>query len=245
MKTTLKKIRRAPRKTRGERHAPTPAPTVETTFPPVERRWAWHYKTLATLRDRIARDVAEKLVEAATPVETHSMHPADSASDEFEHDLALAALAREDDALREIDNAIWRIRHGRYGRCELTNARIPAARLRAVPWCRYTQSAEAEVERLMSGHVDVRPLESLRGPAADLPHTGTPEREAMEAELPDESEEPEAPEMERTVREIEEAAEEAAEPPPIALQPPRAQAARHPRPTHPRRRHKKISLRHK
>lgn len=74
------------------------------------------------------------------------MDPADSASDEFDHNVALAVLSAEQDALLEIDAALNRIRTGTYGTCEATGKPIPAARLRAIPWTRFAHSAEAQQE---------------------------------------------------------------------------------------------------
>ena len=85
----------------------------------VDRRWAWHYQTLVTLRDRL---VQEQQVPQST--------------DWFDRDFIRALLAREADPLREINAAIDRILHGDYGFCEVTGLRIAPARLRAMPWLR-------------------------------------------------------------------------------------------------------------
>ena len=81
---------------------------------------------------------------AAEPIEPHSVNEADSATDEFDHDLALAQLSARQDALYEVSQAINQIHNGTYGVCEETGKPIPAARLRAVPWTRFT----CEVEEL-------------------------------------------------------------------------------------------------
>jgi hypothetical protein len=41
----------------------------------------------------------KQLSEAAEPVERHSLHQADSATNEFDHELALSQLSAEQDAL--------------------------------------------------------------------------------------------------------------------------------------------------
>jgi hypothetical protein len=69
-------------------------------FPPeIPKRWKWHYETLARLRDRLIEERSEALSEAAEPVERHSLHQADSATNEFDHELALSQLSAEQDAL--------------------------------------------------------------------------------------------------------------------------------------------------
>jgi hypothetical protein len=61
-------------------------------FPPqIPKRWRWHYETLARLRDRLI----EERSEAVEPVEQHSLHQVDSATDEFDHELALSQLSGE------------------------------------------------------------------------------------------------------------------------------------------------------
>lgn len=108
--------------------------------------WSWHYDRLRALRGRLQAASGIHLAAAAEPLEPHSMSLADSASDEFDHDLALGILAQEQDALREVDAALRRILEGSYGICEETGRPIPAARLRAVPWARHIREVEERLE---------------------------------------------------------------------------------------------------
>ena len=114
---------------------------------PVPKQWVWHYQQLQTLRDRLLDSSREHMAEGATAVEPHSRDMADSATDEFDHVLALGLLSHEQDALHEVDSAMHRIREGTYGVCEDTGMAIPAARLRAMPWTRRTKEAEERAER--------------------------------------------------------------------------------------------------
>lgn len=168
---------RAPRTTGGARS------------PWIDPKWAWHYRQLLTLRDRLARDTETKLHEAAEPLEPHSLHAGDSATDEFDHDVALALLAAEQNALNEVNDALLRIERGKYGICEETGVKIPAARLRALPWCRYAREVEQRLEQ--AGTVPrprLPPVISLRGPRPDIPDSGDLPREGAAEE---ESTEPE------------------------------------------------------
>ena len=47
------------------------------------------------LRDRLIEERSEALSEAAEPVERHSLHQADSATNEFDHELALSQFSAE------------------------------------------------------------------------------------------------------------------------------------------------------
>lgn len=101
---------------------------------------------LSRLRERLIEERGEHLREAAEPIERHSLHQADSATDEFDHELALSQLSAEQDALYEVEAAMKRITDGGYGVCEQTGKRIPEARLKAVPWTRFREDAEARLE---------------------------------------------------------------------------------------------------
>jgi len=67
--------------------------------PVVPRRWKWHYETLALMPDRLIEERNEALSDAAEPIERHSSHQADSATNEFDRELAVSRLSAEQDAL--------------------------------------------------------------------------------------------------------------------------------------------------
>ena len=46
-----------------------------------------------------------------------------------------------------MNQALKRIFDGSYGVCEETGKAIPAARLRAIPWTRFTHAVEARLEK--------------------------------------------------------------------------------------------------
>ena len=117
----------------------------------INPKWAWHYQALSKLRRRLLKDRDEQMSEAAEPTEPHSLHLADSATDELDHELAIAELDAEQNLLYEGEQAIQRILNGTYAKCELTGKPIPAARLRAIPWTRFSKEAEAELESNPSG----------------------------------------------------------------------------------------------
>ena len=113
----------------------------------VPSKWSWHYDRLQSLRDVLLADRADQVSEVTEPLEPHSMDDADSATDEFDHNLALGILSYEEDTLHEVDAAMQRILDGTYGICEVTKKPIPEARLRVVPWTRYTREALESLER--------------------------------------------------------------------------------------------------
>jgi RNA polymerase-binding transcription factor DksA len=74
-------------------------------------------------------------------------HQGDAGSDAYDRDFALSVLAKEQDALYEIEEALVRIRKGFYGICELSNRKIPHARLEAIPFARLTVECQAQWEK--------------------------------------------------------------------------------------------------
>lgn len=177
---------------RGANHRPIlpSSPTAAgARFASINPKWSWHYRTLLALRDRLGRDTTVKLHEAAEPLEPHSLHAGDSATDEFDHDLALTLLSAEQHALNDVNDAIVRIEQGTYGICEASKAPIPAARLRALPWCRYTREVEEQLERVGSvprtrlpGVVSLRGGKPVIPAEGDLPREGAAEEEEVEPE---------------------------------------------------------------
>jgi RNA polymerase-binding transcription factor DksA len=118
----------------------------------IRPKWRRHYqhliellKTLAERQSTLSKDALEE-----NPV--FSTHMADAATDTYDRDFALSVLSAEQNAVYEIEEALDRVRNGRYGICELTGKPIEPERLEAIPWTRFTAAAEKELER--DGAVD-------------------------------------------------------------------------------------------
>ncbi len=74
-------------------------------------------------------------------------HQGDAGSDAYDRDFALSVLAKEQDALYEIEQALRRIKGGTYGNCEISERKIPIARLEAIPFARLTVECQAQWEK--------------------------------------------------------------------------------------------------
>lgn len=147
----------------------------------VPPKWRWHYDKLVQLRERLLAERREHLVTAAAALEPHSLDIADSATDEFDHDIALSQLSAGGDALFEIEAALNRIENGAYGFCEESGRPIAAERLKAIPWTRFCTEVEARLEKNVM----------LPRPALGALHSV---RERKHAELPESVEEMETKE---------------------------------------------------
>ena len=76
----------------------------------------------------------------------------DAGTDTADRDFALSLISNEQEALKEIADAIERMKKGSYGTCEITGKPIPAARLIAVPFTRYSLEGQKELERNRRAH---------------------------------------------------------------------------------------------
>jgi RNA polymerase-binding transcription factor DksA len=95
------------------------------------------------------------------------MSLADSATDEFDHEIALSRLSVDQDALYEVEAAMKRILDGTYGICEQTGRPIPAERLKVLPWTRFRKEAANRLERTgVISRTRLGPLRSVREEAA-------------------------------------------------------------------------------
>ncbi len=113
----------------------------------IRRKWSWHLRTLRQLRERLAQERGQHRHAAAATELDDVADTTETAAEAAEREVILAELSAEANALAEIDTALERLRLGSYGVCEATGKEIPAARLRAVPWTRFTREAAAERER--------------------------------------------------------------------------------------------------
>ena len=160
-------------------------PAARTPDRGVPVKWRWHQRALQRLRDHLLDDLSLRHAAAAEPIEPHSMDPADSASDESDRALAVSLLSGEHDALHGVDSALRRIREGTYGICEKSGKRIPATRLRAVPWTRFSKEAEEALEK-EGGNRGVRlaPATSIQGAESDpLSEAEDPGKEELQARV--------------------------------------------------------------
>jgi DnaK suppressor protein len=75
------------------------------------------------------------------------LHMADLGSDNFEHELTLALVEGEQVILREIEEALERIKNRTFGICLGTGRPIGKKRLTAKPWAKYCYEYTLAQER--------------------------------------------------------------------------------------------------
>ena len=116
------------------------------------------------------------------------IHPADVGTDNFEQEFTLGLLESERTLLREIDDALERVKGGSYGVCMGTGKPIDKARLRARPWAKYCIEYARLVEKGLAPREDAPAKagqeegEGESEPEAAEPEAAEPEAEAEPAE---------------------------------------------------------------
>ena len=149
-KPAVKKVAKKPAvKKVAKKAAKKVARSKVPTKPVVLRGFAKkQYQRLLDLRDGILDamyGVTHDTLKNTDSMETGGggMHTGDAGSDSYDRDFALNLLAKEQDALNEIEQAITRAETGVYGICEMSGERIPNERLEAIPFARYTVDCQA------------------------------------------------------------------------------------------------------
>ena len=110
-------------------------------------KWHRHYESLQSLRASLMEDHAERMSKILVVLERAGSDVVDDVSEQINHAMTLGILTREDNAIDEVDSAMERILNGTYGVCEKSGKLIPVARLRVVPWTRFTKEALEQIER--------------------------------------------------------------------------------------------------
>ncbi len=126
----------------------------------VPEKFRRYYRLLVDMRDALHKGLAFHSEEAlkksgkddAGDLSGYSQHLADAGTDTADRDFALSLISNEQEALKEIADAIERMKKGTYGTCEITGKPIPAARLNAVPFTRYSLEGQKELERNRRAH---------------------------------------------------------------------------------------------
>jgi DnaK suppressor protein len=113
----------------------------------IKPQWVKYHRHLLELRERLLHQMSGLAKESAEEMASYSLHMADSGTDNFDRDFALSLLSSDQDAIYEIEEALKRIEKNTYGICELTGKTIPAKRLEAIPWTRFTVEAQSQLER--------------------------------------------------------------------------------------------------
>jgi DnaK suppressor protein len=139
------------------------APVIDLTATPVSNPLpnGGHSAAFVEKQGQRLLDLRDELVDAMSGISRDTirnapegseasgsgMHQGDAGSDAYDRDFALSVLAKEQDALYEIEEALKRIRRNTYGVCELSGKKIPHTRLEAIPFARLTVECQGQWEK--------------------------------------------------------------------------------------------------
>lgn len=121
----------------------------------IPEKWRRYHKLLLDARSKLQAVLARHTDEAlkksgkddAGDLSGYSQHLADAGTDTADRDFALNLISSEQAQIKEIDDALERMRQGSYGVCEITGRPIPPSRLSSVPHTRYSIEGQKELER--------------------------------------------------------------------------------------------------
>ena len=122
------------------------------------------------LEDR-RREIHEKLrsLRESIPMSTPDVRDAEEQSvDDFVREVDLALMQMKTETLKKIDQAIFRLDEGTYGRCQDCDAEIPPARLRALPFAALCRDCQAEAETNIRAQRETKAFERLQRELANV-----------------------------------------------------------------------------
>ena len=112
----------------------------------VPAKWARYHTELVQLRDYLTGERRTRTANAQAEPTVSGQHMADTATDSYDRDWALAMASSDQTLLYEVNEALKRIADGTFGTCELTGQPVEAERLKALPWTRFSAAAQADLE---------------------------------------------------------------------------------------------------
>ena len=112
-------------------------------------------RSLLALRARLTGNLshlAEEALRTAGGENSGSLsntpiHMADLGTDNFEQEFTLSLMQNEEQVLQEIREALDRIDHATFGKCEECHNPIPQARLQALPYARHCVSCARKLQQ--------------------------------------------------------------------------------------------------
>jgi DnaK suppressor protein len=96
--------------------------------------------------DTLEGETLKKGGDGAGDLSTMPGHLAELASDNSERDLSYSRMESQSEELKEIEEALDRIKDGSFGVCEKCEKKIPKERLRAIPYARLCVGCQGKEE---------------------------------------------------------------------------------------------------
>jgi RNA polymerase-binding transcription factor DksA len=121
----------------------------------IPSKWHRYFDALIRMQDDLAERLWQHRTETLRQGERGTVdranalgqHCTDGAMAEIDLERALSSVENEQELLREVQDALERMRRGTYGICEQTGEAIDQERLNAIPFARYSLRGQEEYER--------------------------------------------------------------------------------------------------
>jgi RNA polymerase-binding protein DksA len=88
--------------------------------------------------DHLTEEALKSRTESAGDISIMPLHMADIGSENYEQEFSLGLMESSKSVVKEIDEALERIKNGTYGICMGTGKLITKARLKLKPWAKYS-----------------------------------------------------------------------------------------------------------
>ena len=85
--------------------------------------------------------------EASGDLSSYSSHMADMASDSYDRELSFNIASGEQEIIYKIDEALKRVKEGKYGKCLSCEKKIPVKRLNALPYATQCIQCKSKEEK--------------------------------------------------------------------------------------------------
>ena len=113
-----------------------------------------HYKALMEVYDQTAskmRQRADEVLDRSNAEKRGvTTHMADVSSDNASHELGLRQLSEDGDVLALVEDALERLAHGEYGKCQDCGEMISEARLKVRPYAVFCVKCKSKREQMES-----------------------------------------------------------------------------------------------
>jgi DnaK suppressor protein len=127
-----------------------PSGTTSAVSKPKAKEMEEYRKMLLALRDRLSGQISALKSDSLT--RDDAVNSEEDGTDAFDRQFALNIASSENNALRDIDEALWRIGEGTYGVCERCSGLIERPRLTALPFVRNCIKCQSELEKQSPGY---------------------------------------------------------------------------------------------
>ena len=112
-----------------------------------KKRLEYYKKKLQTRREELLKSIARTEEEGRTADDDPTVDLADKAANSYTKEFLFGMTNTDRSLLGLIDEALIRIRNGKYGTCIECEEELQQKRLEAVPWARYCVSCAEKHEQ--------------------------------------------------------------------------------------------------